>query len=361
MRENGGETSSGRHIGHEASGGSLGSSVTPKRMPSNSLARRSLTVISVLVTFAVLTALSPVLVPVAAILDLVRRLVTDRPAMALRSLAFLWVYLLGEIWAVVALALTAPLPNRTRMEATFRLQERWAGWNMMALRRLFSVEFKVTGRESLLPGPIIVLSRHASIVDTLLPASFVARPTGLRIRYVLKKELLVDPALDIAGNRLPNVFVDRASRDLTEREALEAVAGSMGPGDGILIYPEGTRFSTEKLARAQRRASEETGSSRMVAGLRRVLPPRPGGTLTILDATDADVVVLAHRGLEGLATLEDIWHGDLVGSRVDVALWRIRREEIPTSRADRAEWLYRLWTEVDEWVVAASSASETSR
>ncbi len=327
-------------------------------MPSNPLARRSLTVTVVLVAFAVLTALSPFFVLIAVILDLVRRLVTDRPAMALRSLAFLWVYLLGEVWALVALALTAPLPNRIRTEITFRLQDRWAGWNLVALQRLFSVEFEVTGGESVLPGPIIVLSRHASIVDTLVPAGFVA-PTGLRLRYVLKRELLVDPALDIAGNRLPNVFVHRASRDLAERKAIETLAEGMGPGEGILIYPEGTRFSVDKLARAQRRVPADGDPAQVIAGLRRVLPPKPGGTLAILDATDADVVVLAHRGLEGLATLKEIWQGDLIRSRVDVALWRIPREQIPPSRAERVAWLYRLWAEVDEWVVATGRTDAT--
>jgi 1-acyl-sn-glycerol-3-phosphate acyltransferase len=326
-------------------------------MPNNALTRRSITVTSVLVAFVLVTVFAAPLALIAVVLDLVRITLLNRPPMALRSIAFLWIYLLGEIWALAALGLTALLPGQLRIETTYRLQDKWAGWNLLALRRLFSVEFEVTGGTTLLPGPIIVLSRHASIVDTLLPANFVARPTGLRLRYVLKKELLVDPALDIAGNRLPNVFVDRTSRDPAERETIESLAGSMRTGDGILIYPEGTRFSVEKLARIQRSASEEAGPSQIIAGLRRVLPPKPGGTLAILDATDADVVVLAHSGLEGLATLKEIWRGDLVGSRVKVALWRIPSGQIPVSRAERVDWLHRLWADVDEWVVAAASSA----
>jgi 1-acyl-sn-glycerol-3-phosphate acyltransferase len=321
-------------------------------MPESPLVRRLITVPSVVIGFALLTALAPVLIPLAAVVDLARRTTAGRPAMALRSLAFLWIYLLGEFWALASLGVTAPLPARPRSELTYRLQDKWAGWNLLAMRHLFSVGFEVSGQAAVLPGPIVLLSRHASIVDTLVPARFVARPSGLRLRYVLKKELLVDPALDIAGNRLPNVFVDRAARDLAERAAIEALAASMGPGDGILIYPEGTRFSAEKLARAQRRASDEHESASAVAGLRRVLPPKPGGTLAILDATDADVVVLAHRGLEGLATLKDIWRGDLVGSRVEIAMWRIPHGQIPATRPERTEWLYRLWAEVDSWVVS---------
>jgi 1-acyl-sn-glycerol-3-phosphate acyltransferase len=327
-------------------------------MPEFPLLRRMLTVPSVVVGFGLLTALAPALIPVAAMVDLARRTTSGRPAMALRSLAFLWVYLLGELWALTTLAVTAPLPPRQRAELTYRLQDKWAGWNLVAMRRLFSVEFEVSGGAAVLPGPIVLLSRHASIVDTLLPAHFVARPTGLRLRYVLKKELLVDPALDIAGNRLPNVFVDRAARDLAERAAIETLAASMGPGDGLLIYPEGTRFSPEKLSRVQRRSSAEHESASIVAGLRRVLPPKPGGTLAILDATDADIVVFAHRGLEGLATLKEIWQGNLVGSRVEVAMWRIPHDQIPATRPERTAWLYQLWAEVDAWVVTGPAGGE---
>ena len=75
------------------------------------------------------------------------------------------------------------------------------------------------------PAPILVVSRHASLIDTLLPGRYVTQPFGIRLRYVLKSELLVDPALDIAGNRLPNVFVDRGGD--TDRE----LAGHSRSGD----------------------------------------------------------------------------------------------------------------------------------
>jgi hypothetical protein len=42
----------------------------------------------------------------------------------------------------------------------------------------------------------------------------------------------------------------------------------------------------------------------------RVVPPRPAG---MLGARPLDVVVIAHRGLEGFAEIRDIWSGGLVG------------------------------------------------
>jgi hypothetical protein len=63
------------------------------------------------------------------------------------------------------------------------------------------------------PYPVIVFLRYASVADTLLPAVFLANPNGLKLRYVLKHELLLDPCLDIVGNRLPNSFVQRSAGD----------------------------------------------------------------------------------------------------------------------------------------------------
>lgn len=322
-------------------------------MPDESLARRLITVTSVIVMFVAISALSPLLLIGSALFDSVRLLIRRRPAITTRLVAFLWVYLLGELWAVLALGLTALLPHRPRLAVTYRLQDLWAGWNLTALCRLFSVDVEVEGEECLMPGPIVVLSRHASIVDTLLPARLVAHPTGLRLRYVLKRELLVDPALDIAGNRLPNVFIDRSSRQASERETIESLATGLGPEDGILIYPEGTRFTPEKLRRIQERMGDDARAGR--GRLQRVLPPKPGGTLAILDATTADVVILAHHGLEGLATVADIWRGHLVGTTVKVRLWRVLRCEIPAGRDQRVEWLNEIWAEIDRWIVASDT------
>lgn len=325
-------------------------------MPSKPLLRRLITVPTVVVLWVIVTGLAPVLVVVAASVDSVRWMRSRKPFVSLRALGFGWVYLLGQVWALIALAITALLPKDAKQRATFRLQASWASWNFTALRRLFSLGLEVTGSESVTPGPIVLLVRHASIVDTLLPANLVARPHGLRLRYVLKRELLVDPTLDIGGNRLPNHFISRGSGEAAaEIAAIQELASGIGDDEGILIYPEGTRFTEEKQERYLRRfrdAAEPIAS--LASGLRKVLPPRPGGTLAILESTTADVVVLAHRGLEGLATVADIWRGGLVGSRIEVELRRVPRDRIPGSRPEMLEWLYRLWADVDAWVAGQS-------
>ena len=62
----------------------------------------------------------------------------------------------------------------------------------------------------------------------------------------------------------------------------DVIARDLGPDEGLLIYPEGTRFSSKVLARAMRSlgAADPARSERM-GGLRYVLPPRPGGALAV--------------------------------------------------------------------------------
>ncbi len=316
------------------------------------LLRRLVTVPSTYLLLVAVTVLLPILLPLAALNDLVRWLANRTPAMSLRMLTFGWLYLVGESWAIVALAILGALPESASMRLTYGAQRAWLDWNFDALRLAFSLDFTVEGGEEVAPGPILLLSRHASMIDTMLPGRYVVRPHRIKLRYVLKKELLVDPALDIGGNRLPNYFIDRAGNAATEMAALRDLARSLDVDEGVLIYPEGTRYTEKKRVEYSARWEQAGGAlAEIASSYRRVLPPRPGGTLALLDASTADVVVLAHRGLEGFARLSDIWNGRLVGSEVQLRFWRVPRPQIPDGDAERTEWLFRLWAEVDAWVV----------
>lgn len=321
-------------------------------MFDNALLRRLVTVTSVYLGFVLVTALLPVFLLATILADLTRRLVAGKPFMATRMLIFGWLYLVGEVWGLLILGITALLPRARAVQATYRLQDRWAAWNFRAVRFIFGLHFIADGQESITPGPVILLSRHASLIDTLLPSWFVTRQVGITVRYVLKKELLLDPALDVAGNRLPNHFVDRGAVD-NERDfdAIRRLGSGLSGDEAVLIYPEGTRFSEQKRVRYVKRFAQRTGRvAEIASGLRSVLPPRPGGTLALLEGSTADVVVLAHRGLEGFARVQDMWKGGIVGSRIDVLFHRIARAEIPEGRTDRVQWLFETWREIDTWV-----------
>ena len=315
-----------------------------------------MTVSVVFIAAAVVSVLLPILLLAALIVDAVMAVMVRRPGASTRIVAFTWIYLVGEVWAVLALGLVSLLGNRRSIALTYRLQGWWAVWNYRAFTLAFDVRFHTEGSDLAFPPPIIVLARHASLIDSLLPVVFIAQRHQINLRYVLKRELLVDPALDIAGNRLPNYFIDRSSSDSeAELASLRELASGMSDGEGVVIFPEGTRFSETKHARLVARQRNKQGTvAELTRAFRNVMPPRPAGTLAILDATDADVVVLAHRGLEGFSGLGDVWQGAIVGANAAVKMWRVERDLIPQGRSERIEWLYRLWGEVDDWVSAGA-------
>lgn len=309
------------------------------------------TVIALFVAFSVL--LLPLLV-LGAVVDAVRSTLRGKPWVVVRSLLFGWVYLLAEmvgILRVAGIVLTSPTAAMRRARV-YKLQFWWADFLLGAVGTLFDLEFRVTGEEAILPGPAIFLVRHASIVDTLIPLS-VVRPYGLVLRYVLKRELLADPALDLAGHLIPNYFVARGAAD---SEAEIARVGALGEGldsgEGVVIYPEGTRFTPSKQKRFRKKLAESSPRlAERAARLQYTLPPRPGGPLALLDAApDADVVIIAHYGLDGFAEVKDMWHGTVLGRPVDIRVWRIPRSEIPDDPVARTEWLFDTWQEVDDWI-----------
>jgi len=237
------------------------------------------------------------------------------------------------------------------------VQTFWARTLLGGVRRLFRLRFAVTGADVIRPGPIVAMFRHASIVDNLLPVVLLTHDQGIRLRWIVKRELLAVPGLDVGGTRLPNLFVDRSSADpRTEIRRIRELATGLTPAEGVLIYPEGTRFTEERRAKAVAALATRDPSMRTRAErLRNVLPPRIGGPLTLLDA-GYDVVVCAHEGLGGFAKIGDVWSGGLVGRTINVTFWRIPAATIPTGRKERIAWLFEEWERVDAWIGATGAA-----
>lgn len=330
--------------------------------------RRLRTVTAMVLGLILASVLLPALLVVGLAIDAVRWIALGVPPTAARLALFLWVYLAAEVGGLVVLAAlwVASLGGRRRdwlLEETWRFQQLWAGALFGAVRGLFGVRLEVEGEESVPPGPVIVLIRHASIVDNLLPSMLVARPHGIHLRYVLKRELLADPCLDVAGRRLPNYFVRRGTGEVQEIERVRELAEGLGPEDGVLIYPEGTRFTPERRARAIARIAErDPALAGRAERLRRLLPPRLGGVGALLDgAPDADVLVIAHRGFDGLRLVRDIWRGGLVGLVVQARITRVPRSTVPEEDTSRIDWLYDVWQEIDDWLEGLSVVEAEAR
>jgi 1-acyl-sn-glycerol-3-phosphate acyltransferase len=211
-------------------------------------------------------------------------------------------------------------------------------------------------------APFLLFARHASVADTVLAAAFVANPRRLLLRYVLKRELLWDPCLDVVGRRLPNAFVRRRGPDLdAEVAAVAGLARGLDARSGVLIYPEGKRFSEERRE-ASVAALVEKGEhvlARIAGGYRNVLPPKLRGPLALLDAAKGiDVVLLEHTGFEGAASFPEFWTGALVGGTLHVRLRRFPASSISGEGRDR--WLFERWAEMDRWISEVRAAGPSA-
>jgi len=310
--------------------------------------------------FVVLTMAFPLVLLGAVLVDLALWLVRRKPWMAVRLACMAWWFLFGELRGVAGLAVIylvtgGPLGRGSlrRRRLVYDLRIHWARSHLGGVRVLFGLTFEIEGLEKAGPGPVLILIRHASIIDNALPDAVIGHAHGLGLRFVIKQELQMLPTIDVGGRWVPTNFVRRASTDTAGEVArLRRLAHDLGEGEGILIYPEGTRHTAEKLARAQELIAErQPAIAPLASRLRHVLPPRLGGPLALLEeGRGADVVVCGHVGLDGFEYIRDIWAGGLVGTTVRVRFWRSPAADVPAGEDERVAWLYERWQLLDDWV-----------
>tara|TARA_B110000438_G_C15797432_1_gene643497 strand:- start:186 stop:863 length:678 start_codon:yes stop_codon:yes gene_type:complete len=207
-------------------------------------------------------------------------------------------------------------------------------------------------------GPFIVLARHGSQGDALLVAAILAS-SRVRPRFVVKRQLLWDPCLDLVGHRIPNYFVDRDSaNNQKELENIGLLAADLEADEALVIFPEGTRFSAAKRDRAievlSRTAPEREASA---SRLRHVLPIRTAGLLSVLGAAPAtDLVFLNHVGVADFRNVGDLWRNVPFPVPLRFSATHVSRAEVPSGRSSDAlvGWLDARWEDFDSWVEANS-------
>lgn len=316
--------------------------------------RRPLSLTVVTLTLTIALVLTPIVLPALLFVDLGTRARLRRCRMWSLAISVLAVELTAAITGIVFLAWYVGridnLPAQTRLH---RLELWWARCHGAGFRRFAGLRWAVENPEELEHGNAIVLARHASHADALLPLILFGTMGGHRLLYTLKEELQWAPAMDIVGNRLPNVFVNRSpSADSLLEERIERLARKIDEHHIAVIFPEGTFFTPERLDRAANRIAETHPDLEASArSLVHLLPPRPAGTLSLLrGAPDADLILVAHVGMEAFGDLTAIRRNLPLADPVQVRLWRIDRSEVPTDEDAFVTWLLERWIDVDRWI-----------
>lgn len=315
--------------------------------------RRIVTVPALMAAAVVLTVTVPLWAPVAVVADAVRGRFRF-PIARLLAFGVCWTWI--ELAGVARATFTFLIGRGRHAPTQYALMKWWAGVLMSALRRTVGFSPQVEGLDALAGGNAIVLARHASLADSLFSAWAICCRADIWPRYVLKRELLSDPCLDIVGLRVPNHFLDREAPDgSVELGALRELSSGVTVGEVAVIFPEGTRSNDRKRARAlEKIAVRDPGRAERLAGMRRLLPPRPAGTIALVDgAPAADIVLAWHTGFDGLDSFGRIL--DRLAKPlppVRIVFRRVPREEVPDGDAF-ASWLDEQWLRMDAEVDAA--------
>ena len=84
-----------------------------------------------------------------------------------------------------------------------------------------------------------------------------------------------------------------------------------------------------------------------------LLPPRSGGSLAAIAACpEADVIFVAHAGLDRLVSVGDVWRSLPMDQVVRAKWWRVAVGEVPRDAdyESQVRWLYDWWQRIDTWI-----------
>ena len=317
--------------------------------------RRLISMPGLILGAVILTVAIPVWLPLVLVIDACR-LKWRFPLARLLSFAVCWAWL--ETIGVTCSALLWVTGQSKNLPKHYALQRWWADRLLQALKATCGFSVEVENIDALKPGPVLMFARHASLADSLVSAYVVTTLAQMNPRYVLKRELLADPCLDVVGQRLPNHFLDRHATDSTpELQALEALVTNIDASTVGIIFPEGTRANQKKRTRALEKiaAIDQVRADRLHE-MRHLLPPRPAGAAAMLrGCPSANVVFAWHVGFEGLDTFGGILRA--ISSRMPPIRFHLRRVErsgIPsnsiTDTGELTKWLDSEWMRMDREV-----------
>jgi 1-acyl-sn-glycerol-3-phosphate acyltransferase len=333
-----------------------------------------------LITLAAIV-LSPLLVLTALVVTPSR--IGRRRSLRLLRFALWW--LVMESLALVAclgLWIASGFGGRIRSEVSTDRHYALVRWFLATLYRratkVFRLRVEIEEPEATpeemaarLTRPVIVLSRHAGPGDSFLLVHHLLSLYRRKPRIVMKAALQLDPSLDVVINRLPHAFVRprksappaRPEKGATvEAESpvegavsaeIRRLASTLGPTGALVIFPEGGNFTPGRWRRgiAALEQKRQFTEARRARGMPNLLPPRAGGAFAAIDAAPtADVIFVAHTGLDDLITIGDVWRALPMEQVIKAKWWRVLAADVPQDRAEVVAWLFDWWERIDAWI-----------
>ena len=339
--------------------------------------RRLLLVPLVVVIACALAALTPAVALLTVAFNLIsRRTRPERPRRS-RLLRVTW---LGLAWSAgETAALTVSLCLWLVSGFGGRLDtEPYQARNYAVIKWFLDLIYRVAGRACGLSvtvagpqeagpsgdRPLIVLSRHAGPGDSLLLIHYLLSVCERRPRVVMKATLQLDPSMDILANRVPNAFLHRAGSHHVDQ--IRRLAVSLDGSSALAIFPEGGNWTPHRWRRAvdRLRRGGRPDLAERAAAMPNVLPPHASGALAAIEACPAaDVIFVAHTGLDRLVSVRDVWRGLRADMEIRARWWHVPSASVPraVSRETQLTWLYDWWQHIDAWITAENSGTSAEQ
>src|SRR5919204_4756054 len=122
----------------------------------------------------------------------------------------------------------------------------WVGYHLSRLAGRLFFRFRVIHRERMIQsGPVILAMNHQSYLDPPLAGITCDRP----IYFLTRRTLLNVPLL---GWVLPKLNVIPVNQEGVDRSAIKALIRVLQAGNGVLVFPEGSRTLDGSLQPAER-------------------------------------------------------------------------------------------------------------
>jgi 1-acyl-sn-glycerol-3-phosphate acyltransferase len=156
----------------------------------------------------------------------------SRSLVFIRSSIYWLVLCLSTVLYSSLLLLSFALPFRTR----YVYAKAWGVTNLLALRYICKLDYRLDGVENVPSEPVIVFAKHQSAYEIIVILSLF-RP----LAWVAKRELLLLPFFGWAFMLTRPIVINRKAGTRAVDQLVRQGSRSLAEGRSVMIFPEGTR------------------------------------------------------------------------------------------------------------------------
>lgn len=154
----------------------------------------------------------------------------------LRSLLYFVAFVIATLLFSLPIVLLYPVIS---FDAASKIAVGWGRTNLLLLRWICNLRYRIQGWDNIPNGPCIICSKHQSTWETLSLRGLLPH----RQTWILKQELLRIPIFGWALRKAEPVAIERKEGLAAIKQVIQAGKDSLANGRMIVVFPEGTRVA----------------------------------------------------------------------------------------------------------------------